>query len=108
MVRFLTVRSTISRSFFAFTTPAPLQRISRFGSAMFSRIDSLVHSPSFLRSSGASTIPALIASIGHLMSRGFPSRRTSPPSFGSTPKIARVVSVRPAPISPAMPTISPS
>ncbi len=37
-----------------------------------------------------------------------PSRKISPDSLGSAPKMARVVSVLPAPMSPAKPTISPA
>ena len=49
-----------------------------------------------------------MASIGPLMVISFPSRKSWPLCLGSTPNIARVVSVRPAPMSPAIPTISPA
>ena len=75
---------------------------------MFSLIESFVHSPSFFLSSGASTTPCLIASVGQLTKISLPSSSIVPPSFASTPNSARVDSVRPAPISPAMPRISPS
>ena len=103
-----TALAHMTSSFFRLTTPSLLHSRSRLGRAMFSRMGSLVHRPSFFRSSGASTIPALMASSGQWMVTDFPSRMISPDSLGSTPKIARVVSVRPAPISPAKPTISPA
>ena len=46
--------------------------------------------------------------MGQFILTSLPSRKNCPLVFWSTPKIARVVSVRPAPISPAKPTISPS
>ena len=88
--------------------PKRLHKISRFGNAIFSLIESFVHSPSFFRSSGASTTPCLIASVGQLTKISLPSSSIVPPFFASTPNSARVDSVRPAPISPAMPRISPS
>ena len=98
----------MSDSRLRFTIPSRLHKISRFGNAMFSLIESFVHKPSFFRSSGASTIPCLIASAGRLTVISFPSSSMLPASLRSTPKIARVVSVLPAPIRPAIPSTSPS
>ena len=44
--------------------------------------------------------------LGDRIWTGWPLTRTRPVSIGSTPKMARQSSVRPAPISPASPTIS--
>ena len=57
------------------------RQISRLGRAMLSRMDSLVHSPSRLRSSGTSTIPERMASMGLLMEMGLPSSMISPESL---------------------------
>ena len=86
----------------------PAQMMSRFGSAMLLRMDSFVHRPSFLRSSGASTMPSRMESVGLAMVSALPFRMISPDSTGSAPKIARMVSVRPAPTRPEKPSTSPS
>jgi len=52
-------------------------------------------------------MPALMASSGFLQFRTEPLTVTVPPLCLSTPKIARIISVRPAPIRPATPRISP-
>jgi len=65
-------------------------------------------SPSPFRSSVAKPSPARIASSGREIETRLPSTNTSPDCFLSMPKIARAVSVRPAPTSPAMPNISPA
>ena len=54
----------ISSSLDRLTTPILLHSKSRFGRAILCRILSFVHSPSFFLSSGASTIPACMASSG--------------------------------------------
>ena len=108
MEKFCFAVCTISVTFLRFTTPSLLQAMSRFGSSMLERMESFTHRPSFLRSSGASTTPWRMASMGFLILISLPSSQISPDSLGSTPKIARVVSVRPAPIRPAKPRISPS
>ena len=64
-------------------------------------------SPSPRRSSETYAMPFLIASLGDLILTGLPSRRISPPLFSYAPKIVFISSVRPAPTSPAKPTISP-
>jgi len=48
-----------------------------------------------------------MASWGELIVIRRPSRNTSPPSFSSAPKSARINSERPEPISPAKPSTSP-
>ena len=52
-------------------------------------------------------MPARTASLGEAMRTFFPPTRISPPVSGSAPQIRRATSVRPAPISPARPRISP-
>ncbi len=54
-------------------------------------------SPCSLRSSGTNDIPAALASAGSLILTGFPSIRISWPKVLSAPKIARTISVLPAP-----------
>ena len=63
--------------------------------------------PSVLRSSVTKPMPALIASSGLRITASLPSMNTRPASFGSMPKMARAVSVRPAPTRPQIPTTSP-
>ena len=76
---------------------------------MFWRTGSPVTRPCSLRSSGTRPMPALIARLGV-----WPRGRTLAVDHGSrrcrcarSPKMARASSVRPAPTSPATPTISP-
>ncbi len=64
--------------------------------------------PSPLRSSVKNPIPEAIASRGCLISSSSPLNIILPPSFSSRPKIARAVSVRPAPTNPPTPKISPA
>ena len=64
--------------------------------------------PCLRRSSGTRAMPRAVALRGLPFGSGIPSRRTLPLSYGSTPKIARATSLRPAPTRPASPTISPA
>ena len=75
---------------------------------MLVAIGSRSASPVFWRSSVSSAIPASTASRGEPIAVLRPETSTSPESIGSSPKIARHSSVRPAPTSPASPTISPA
>ncbi len=59
------------------------------------------------RSSGTYAMPRATASRGDPMVTGFPASSISPESAGVNPKRIRASSVRPAPIKPAIPTISP-
>ena len=52
-------------------------------------------------------MPAFTASAGLLIFTSLPLRKTFPEVFGSAPISARASSVRPAPIRPAKPKISP-
>ena len=52
-------------------------------------------------------MPAATASTGWRIFTSLPWTWTSPDSSGSAPKMARMTSVRPAPIRPANPRISP-
>ncbi len=61
-----------------------------------------------LRSSGTSAMPRSTASPGCRIATGVPSSRISPRSILSAPNRQRTNSVRPAPTSPAKPTISPA
>src|SRR5690606_23197434 len=74
---------------------------------MLRSMDMFITSPWARRSSGTSARPAAIAVEGAPLVRGRPSTSTSPASQRSTPNTARATSVRPAPTSPARPTISP-
>ena len=64
--------------------------------------------PESLRSSGTIAIPAVIAAAGWLRLTCLPRTTTSPAVVCRAPKIASSSSVRPAPTSPARPTISPA
>ena len=59
------------------------------------------------RSSATKPMPARIACAGVRGANGWPSRRTSPPARGRSPKIVSTVSDRPAPTRPPSPRISP-
>ena len=88
------------------TTP----RFDSRGSAaatMFSRIESPGKMPSALRSSGRNARPSGTASAGERSFTRRSSTSTVPSSGGSAPKIALAVSVRPEPMNPASPTVSP-
>ncbi len=61
-----------------------------------------------MRSSGNSPTPAASAASMERAASGLPLIVTSPLACGSSPKIACKVSLRPAPTSPASPTISPA
>ena len=74
---------------------------------MLSRTDSTPMIPVSLRSSVSRPIPAEIAPDGDLIRTCLPLIRISPASTLVTPKIASRTSVRPAPIRPARPRISP-
>src|SRR4051794_7765419 len=74
---------------------------------MLRSIESSMTSPCWRRSSGTSPTPARIAARGEPGASGLPSTSTWPASGLSMPKIARATSLRPAPTSPARPTISP-
>lgn len=63
--------------------------------------------PCALRSSGTSASPAAMACLGLRSLTGVPPIATRPAKGGSMPNSARSISVRPAPTSPATPTISP-
>src|SRR3984957_6633485 len=78
-------------------------KATRLASEMFSLIDDSSTSPERLRSSGTRKMPRSIASRGVRMATGRPSRRTSPPTGRSTPKIAQASSVRPGAAGPAHP-----
>ena len=52
-------------------------------------------------------MPAATASRGEFILTSLPFMRIVPPWRGSAPHISRAVSVRPAPMSPAKPSISP-
>ena len=75
---------------------------------MFSRTAISSTSPCCLRSSGTSARPAEMASIGDRGVTGRPATATAPPTAGVIPNSVVNSSVRPAPTSPAMPTISPA
>ena len=74
---------------------------------MFSAQDMPSSRPCPLRSSVIRQSPCRTASRGDAISTRSPSTKISPAIFGSAPKIARAVSVRPLPTRPATPTISP-
>ena len=99
-------RSTISRCFARSTMPARVS-VGSAASVRFSRTDSSGMIPSPLRSSDTKAIPARMASSGVRGFSRFPSICMAPSSGGSAPKMARAVSVRPEPSSPATPRISP-
>ena len=82
-------------------------KAARLASEMFSFTEDSSTSPDRLRSSGTRKMPWSMASRGARMATARPSRRTSPPTGRSTPKMAQASSVRPAPTRPAMPRISP-
>ena len=63
--------------------------------------------PCWWRSSGTYAMPAVMAAEGLSKVTAWPARMTSPESRLSMPKSTRATSLRPAPTSPAMPTISP-
>ncbi|MNI42420.1 hypothetical protein D3C73_967160 [compost metagenome] len=91
------------------TTPA-LEISAMLPRAMLALIDCVSSKPSPLRSSVIKAIPCATASAGERMAAtraGEPSA-TVPLSGTSAPKIRRSNSVRPAPISPDMPKISPA
>src|SRR3954452_1156802 len=75
---------------------------------MLRSIESSMTSPCWRRPSGTSPTPARIAARGEPGASGLPSPSTWPASGLSMPKIARATSLRPAPTSPARPTISPA
>ena len=98
--------------------PAPLRR--RAAPARLRRAPASCGSEMFSAIERSSTTPLRLAVLRHQVdaprrsrraaSRSrprAPSSRTVPPSSGSMPKTARASSVRPAPISPASPRISP-
>ena len=74
---------------------------------MFSAQDMPSSRPCPLRSSVIRQSPCRTASLGEAISTRTPSTKISPAIFGSAPKMARAVSVRPLPTRPATPTISP-
>ena len=82
---------------------------SRSGAASItlSATDSSSTSPCCFRSSGNSAIRRLTAWLGLPIAPDVHRSRSAPASIGSMPKIARAGSDRPAPTSPARPTISP-
>ena len=64
--------------------------------------------PTRRRSSDSIATPCAMALFGVLRSTGWPSISTVPVSSGSRPNTARTTSLRPAPMRPASPTISPA
>src|SRR5262245_7145611 len=70
--------------------------------------DSSMTRPCCRRSSGTRATPAPIAAAGLCGVSGAPATRTVPRSYRSTPKTARITSLRPAPTRPANATISPA
>ena len=79
----------------------------RFGNVILEPMEKSRIKPSLFLFSVMKAIPALMASSGFLQFRTEPFTVTVPPLCLSTPKMARMISVRPAPIRPATPRISP-
>src|SRR4051812_2279298 len=74
---------------------------------MLRSMDMSITRPWARRSSGTRARPAAIAVDGAPLTRLLPPTETCPASQRSMPNTARATSVRPAPTSPARPTISP-
>ena len=91
----------------AVRTPAVL-RPRRITDATLRATEPWMTSPCLRRSSGTKAMPARTAARGSCRLTGLPASRTEPASYASTPKTARAISLRPAPTSPARPTISPA
>ena len=87
---------------------AASRRRRRCGRLTFSRIARSRISPCSLRDSGIIAIPVAIASRGEFAWICRPSSSTRPDVCWSAPKMARAISVRPAPTRPARTTISPA
>ena len=75
---------------------------------MLSRTERFRYRPLLLRSSVRNAMPWRIASVGLPILTAFPRISTVPAWWGVTPNSDSMTSVRPAPIRPATPRISPS
>src|SRR5450631_561404 len=78
-----------------------------FAINIFSRTLAFRYKPVNFRSSVSKAMPPRMASAGELILTGFPPIWMDPPRDRVTPKTASISSVRPAPIRPATPRISP-
>src|SRR5271166_1622579 len=94
-------------SFFLFRDQAETLNLSQNGQCHVAHDGHFHHQPCCWRSSGTKPIPAAIARCGVWFVSAVSPINTSPLSRGSIPKIARAISLLPAPTKPAKPTISP-
>ncbi|MNP24622.1 hypothetical protein D3C76_1173940 [compost metagenome] len=104
---FLHMSSHRARKAFCWMKPWPA-KCGSTAISMFSSTDRHGNRPLSLRSSVNRAKPFSMAMCGSVMRTTSPSRRISPPSLGVMPKIASATLVRPEPINPAMPRISPA
>ncbi len=104
--RIMAVTPAASR---ARSTTMPRDKPGRAASVMLAATDMGSISPSVLRSSGISAMPArlVLAAPGLVIARGAPSTATAPDTPRSTPNSASSRSRWPCPSSPPSPTISP-
>ncbi len=98
--------SEMDCAFLRFSMPKVASR-SSVAMVMFSCAASSRNSPCSLRFSVKKPIPWSMAARGEWITTGSPSTSIIPPVALRTPKISCASSERPAPTSPARPTISP-